>query len=562
MSEISEHTEQGQQHTNRRVYYRLQMRSVCYIDMGDGNGGVMLNLSEGGFTVQAAEILANNRFPRMRFRLPKSERWVEACGKMIWHGKSGKEAGVEFVDLSDEGRQLIRDWMFAQTFAQDHSSQNEGARPAWEVEKALADTASIAKPRSVSVGAEREWSSFFPNESELSGNNQPRPRAKGGSISKIERRADNFFPEESKLPLLQAVRKEEAELREEREKQQGSPVPASLNTSISAVEIAGQPAADQPLKLPEQIKISATVLPPRQLDDDTNRQNAPSAPLPVSRAPQKSPFSEVLAATLISKPDYNYISAYQSEATSSSRTPWFLTAIVAFAAGLGFAFLIAFGPLDFIRADIHQRLNPSAAAQPESGQKSVLDETAPKPPDIFSESAAPAKRDTGGPQNQRSPGTAAEPDIKPAAQSRASAPPLAENSDQTESFPVSPNVQQSPGAPTGYVASNSRFLSISRDADSRESNVDADGSVRIGQLIYSPQAVYPEEALRMHVEGIVKLHAIVAEDGTVRTLSSASGPPVLVAAATETVRDWRYEPTLVGKTPVESEREIVFVFSL
>ena len=63
---------------------------------------------------------------------------------------------------------------------------------------------------------------------------------------------------------------------------------------------------------------------------------------------------------------------------------------------------------------------------------------------------------------------------------------------ETESSPVSPSIQETPGVPVGYVAGNSRFLAIRMPAGSQEATAQANEAIRIGQLIYSPQAVYPE----------------------------------------------------------------------
>jgi protein TonB len=223
--------------------------------------------------------------------------------------------------------------------------------------------------------------------------------------------------------------------------------------------------------------------------------------------------------------------------------------------------LITFGPLDFIRVGIHQRLDAVSASRPTAASQEVIGETAPKPPEDFSQprpTAVPVPKtaQTKEPKDH----AVQQPPSKAPIQPNETEPPPDGIPQQTESSPVSPSVQQTPGDPIGYVASNSRFLSIRRQAGSSSADSDPDSTVRIGQLIYSPQALYPEQALRLHVDGIVKLQAIIGEDGTIRTVTSASGPPILVAAATEAVREWRYEPTLIGKTPIESECEITFVF--
>jgi len=47
----------------------------------------------------------------------------------------------------------------------------------------------------------------------------------------------------------------------------------------------------------------------------------------------------------------------------------------------------------------------------------------------------------------------------------------------------------------------------------------------------------------MALEGVVKIDAVVAPDGTVKTVEIKSGHPVLAQAAVNTVRRWRWEPS-------------------
>jgi len=57
----------------------------------------------------------------------------------------------------------------------------------------------------------------------------------------------------------------------------------------------------------------------------------------------------------------------------------------------------------------------------------------------------------------------------------------------------------------------------------------------------------------MALEGIVKVEAIVAPDGTVRSVEVKGGHPVLAQAAVNTVRKWKWEVTS------KESREIVEV---
>ena len=55
-------------------------------------------------------------------------------------------------------------------------------------------------------------------------------------------------------------------------------------------------------------------------------------------------------------------------------------------------------------------------------------------------------------------------------------------------------------------------------------------------------APYPVLARHMALSGIVKVDAVVAPDGTVKTLDVKGGHPVLAQAAANTIRQWKWEP--------------------
>jgi len=78
----------------RRIHARIPLRAIAYVELGQENGGLILNLSEGGIAVQAGEILAGVTFQKMRFRLSESDKWIEVGGKVMWEGPSRKEAGI------------------------------------------------------------------------------------------------------------------------------------------------------------------------------------------------------------------------------------------------------------------------------------------------------------------------------------------------------------------------------------------------------------------------------------------------------------------------------------
>jgi len=64
------------------------------------------------------------------------------------------------------------------------------------------------------------------------------------------------------------------------------------------------------------------------------------------------------------------------------------------------------------------------------------------------------------------------------------------------------------------------------------------------------------------IQGTVVLQAILSKEGTVEDLKVLSGHPLLVRAAIDAVRVWRYQPTLLNSEPVEVLTEIDVNFRL
>src|SRR5215831_6618673 len=81
-----------------------------------------------------------------------------------------------------------------------------------------------------------------------------------------------------------------------------------------------------------------------------------------------------------------------------------------------------------------------------------------------------------------------------------------------------------------------------------------------GSLVYRVEPVYPRMAAIIRAHGVVKLHAIIATDGTIQSLNVIDGPPLLAEAAREAVRQWRYRPYILNGRPVEVETMITVNF--
>jgi len=80
------------------------------------------------------------------------------------------------------------------------------------------------------------------------------------------------------------------------------------------------------------------------------------------------------------------------------------------------------------------------------------------------------------------------------------------------------------------------------------------------QLLIRIEPVYPRIAIITQTEGEVRLHAIIAKDGSIQSLSVTSGVPILARAAIDAVRQWRYKPYYLNGEAVEVETLITVNF--
>ena len=67
---------------------------------------------------------------------------------------------------------------------------------------------------------------------------------------------------------------------------------------------------------------------------------------------------------------------------------------------------------------------------------------------------------------------------------------------------------------------------------------------------------YPELARKLNIHGKVKLEAVVGPDGKVKSTKVIGGHPLLVTAAQDAMKQWKFEPG-----PAESTQIVEFDFS-
>jgi TonB family protein len=190
-----------------RAHSRLQVHSLAYIELTDENAGLILNISETGIAVQAVQVLTSGSFPRMRFRLPRTENLIEAAGRLVWQIRSKKEAGIEFVGLPEKTRALIKAWIAAergrtaspQLVVSRQAPPTQGAHPSAQI-RSERDTSplhgGVSKPPPISKPASTGPAASGTGPGGLSDwvsqGRHPTPSAERGAGSAPEERTSRF----------------------------------------------------------------------------------------------------------------------------------------------------------------------------------------------------------------------------------------------------------------------------------------------------------------------------------------------------------------------------------
>ena len=121
--------------TERRNAPRMTVKGLAYVNLAPDNGGVVLNVSEGGLCFQCrapVRRVDSIRFwffhgsQRVEARIGLAgtneqnhggvSRFIEVCSELTWTDETRKIGGLRFKNLPEAARQQIRDWMYQPTF--------------------------------------------------------------------------------------------------------------------------------------------------------------------------------------------------------------------------------------------------------------------------------------------------------------------------------------------------------------------------------------------------------------------------------------------------------------
>lgn len=94
---------------NRRQHERNAIEGFSFLQIGQDEGGRVLNISEGGLRFESFAPVPENEPIHLWFSFTLRER-IEATGEVAWADGARKTGGLKFLGLSEQAREQIRAW--------------------------------------------------------------------------------------------------------------------------------------------------------------------------------------------------------------------------------------------------------------------------------------------------------------------------------------------------------------------------------------------------------------------------------------------------------------------
>jgi TonB family protein len=522
----------------RRTRARLSPTSPIFVNVNGANGGIGFNISEDGLALSSAIILPDGPLHNMRIQFPGSQSWVEVNGRIAWMSKSNKEAGVRFDGMTEEAYQQIRNWISSQTPAVEMQKQTdvicEERNPLMEIPNAPQPGNLIpGSSTSCEVFKEHGEGSAFSPAVAPAFSSAGLPGATAKTYARPTKQTDSKAFE-SRSKIASAPR------------HTGVPRPrwgtfafATMGFLIGFISLSlewmtmrrevpseTRAAVTQEAGVPGESAQSATLPPVSTIPSSLNPSEEKADLQPRSVEPLLGEEHGSIPNTSLENPGRQLRAVERASANTILKT--------------------ASGPVKIVLAREQVTKEPPRAAA-----------TVNNPP---LEKVPPL---TAG----RLPATSAQLEAK-VASPVISAPSLPMDGPPVDlkkmEMPLPPAKQPAnPANITGAVATLADpypSLRIPEGGISKKQRQAT--SLQLGHLLSRVDPIYPEEAKQQGIQGTVKLHAIIDRQGAVENLESVDGSPVLVAAAMNAVRKWRYTETLLAGQTVETEEDIAVTFRL
>jgi TonB family protein len=532
---LSNALDQATHAAERRFHHRQAVPSLAYVQLDEGNGGIILNISEGGIAVQAAMSLMDQTLPLVRFQLMPSKEWIEAPAEVAWTGETRKMAGLRFVDPSPLASRQIKEWIEREYGVAEFAQEQENDLSA----RAMA--------------AIEELPDDVPDEVldevlEMSGEPDEIVHASAEQMSDPE------------LPPF-AV-ENEARTKPVSSKQLFSRIPFAVKPR--EIRSAAAATASAPYVFGRRFEQS----PETSLGLLEGQLLSNEFPTGVFEFQNSRMLIALLALVALASLAVGWILGPRLFGGAVERNDRTDKGQVAATAPQSLdAATSRVSNIEVMDADQQRWLIPFDAPAGESEKNAAH---VPRNQAHFQSGALAApiqpQRDDAGARKLESPPAIGAPSI--------SSPPIGTPTGTQSVLPasgivgartsISPpqaprNTQSAHQAPQQFSQQTSRAPA---GQSQQEPQAPEQGVMKPGVLIRRVEPFYPPDAQQQRIEGVVRLRAMVGPDGDVRGVEVESGPAMLVDSARDAVLQWHYTPTLLDGKPIESIYNVTIDFRL
>lgn len=94
----------------QKPFARKKPDQLVYLELGSGNGGMLLSISEDGFRFRAVSPLRPNGLMPFAFSLDGNRR-LQGIGEVEWLEDDGKSGGMRFAEVSPDFRSEVEQWL-------------------------------------------------------------------------------------------------------------------------------------------------------------------------------------------------------------------------------------------------------------------------------------------------------------------------------------------------------------------------------------------------------------------------------------------------------------------
>ena len=108
----------GSMDSERRHSLRWEPTRLVYAQLGEANGGIVINASMGGLCIQAVAPTPVSNLVDLKIS-PSGTETFGVSGKVVWTDDTGKLGGMEFVSPSPEIRARLKHWLASQSMSAD-----------------------------------------------------------------------------------------------------------------------------------------------------------------------------------------------------------------------------------------------------------------------------------------------------------------------------------------------------------------------------------------------------------------------------------------------------------